>query len=92
VPAGKIAKFKGTIVLTLAGNQNRVFLAIVDNVAGRIIPVGSVNAAFAANQIHRTIEFQGVLENEDMDFTVAGDNSGTGGEASIMLQIEELPA
>jgi len=92
VPAGKKAKFKGTIVVTSAGSQNRIFIATVDNVAGRIVPVGSVNCAFAAHKIQTTFLFDGVLENSSMDFTVAGDIGSGGGAASIMVEIEELPA
>jgi len=89
VPAGKIAKFKGTMVITVSGGQNRCFVAVVDNSAGRIIPVGS-GAAVA--DIHKTIEFEGVLENDDMDFTVAGDAGGAGAACSVLVEIEELPA
>jgi len=91
VPAGKKAKFEGSLVVTVDGGQSIVFVAVVDNVAGRIIPVGSAQVN-TAQQTNRTIQFKGVLENENMDFTVAG-NLGTGpASASILIEIEELPA
>jgi len=93
VPAGKKAKFKGTLVVTIGGSQGRVSVAVVDNVAGRIVPVGSANLLVASTpDLNRTVEFSGVLENSNMDFTVIGDQGAGGASASIMVEIEELPA
>jgi len=90
VPAGKRAVFKGTITVTAFGNNNRISVNIFDNVAGRIIQVGSQtnNPAGALNQ---SKDFQGVLENSDYDFTINGNSGANDGSATIIMEIEELP-
>jgi len=88
LPPGKKAKFKGTITPTLFGSNARMSVNIFDNSAGRIIPVGMVVAADAL----KSKTFEGVLENDDFDFTVDGDSAMNNGQLTCIMEITELPA
>jgi len=90
LPAGKKAKFKGTLVVTTFGANNRISVNVFDNVAGRIIAVGSSGAD--ASNVGKTVNFEGTLENDDFDFTVNGDNAANNGQCSVLVSIQELPA
>jgi len=89
LPPGKKAKFKGTITGTLFGTNTRMSVAIFDNSAGRLILVGTVINIDGPNV---SKVFEGVLENDDFDFTINGNNAANDGELTCIMEIEELPA
>jgi len=88
--AGKKAKFKGSIVVSNFGSNNRISLNVFDNVAGRIIPIGSVSSV--NDGLNKTVFFEGVLESDDFDFTVDGNNAANDGACAILVEIQESPA
>jgi len=89
LPAGKKAKFKGTITGTAFGTNTRMSIAIFDNSAGRLILVGTVINIDGPNV---SKQFEGVLENDDFDFTINGNNAANDGSLTCIMEIEELPA
>lgn len=90
VPSGKRAKFKGSLTVRSFGSNNTMAINIFDNSAGRIIPVGAVSNNPAGN-VNKTIQFEGVLENDDYDFTINGNSVANDGSLDCMMEIEELP-
>jgi len=90
VPAGKRAKFKGTITATSFGGNNRMSLDVFDNSAGRIIITGSVSNN-PPGAINSSKMFEGVLENDDFDFNISGNSATNDGSLTCIIEIEELP-
>jgi len=91
LPSGKKAKFKGTITVSSFGSNGRLAFNIFDNVAGRIIPVGSVSSNLIG-AIDKSFPFEGELENDDFNFTVNGNSGANDGACAVIIEITELPA